>query len=83
MKVSAWYAANGWTVMKSLAVLLSCPLLLVVTAYAIPDDHAIPPNIRNLYDTVKHGGCRKFVDNSHSLNDGHGHTGTVLSLLHS
>jgi len=37
--------------------------------------HAIPSNVQTLFNTVKNGGCQKFVENNHNLGDGHGHSG--------
>jgi hypothetical protein len=40
--------------------------------------HAIPSNVQTLFNTVKNGGCQKFVGNNHNLGDGQGNSGEVF-----
>jgi hypothetical protein len=43
--------------------------------------HSIPSNVQTLFNTVKNGGCQKFVANNHNLSDGQGNSGEILALL--
>ena len=43
--------------------------------------HSIPSNVQTLFNTVKNGGCQKFVANNHNLSDGQGNSGEILDLL--
>lgn len=40
--------------------------------------HAIPSNVQTLFNTVKNGGCQKFVGNNQNLGDGQGNSGEIF-----
>lgn len=61
--------------MKFTALLVSYFIVLLV------EGHTLPKNIKQLYDTVKHRGCKHYVHNDDHLTDGLGHGGEISLLF--
>ena len=74
------YRAFAGALTKIIAIFAVYLAASIVEACAIFVAHSVPSNIQKLYDAVKHGGCKNFVDNNHNLGDGHSNTGEALTL---